>query len=650
MKHLLAALAARKIPLDTNEGDLKSLLSRAQRFRGDTKGIESWEDTLEKILVELRTTEYATAFLKPVKKSEAWDYDRVILHPMDLQTMGRKVKSKSYLSKKAFADDLNLIWDNCLTYNSDPNHHLRRAAQYMRKKSDQILRRIPDRHERFAPSMIDRFKYSPSPSPFLSPAKPRLINGSTVSSAQIATPKPNGVLPGATQLTNGDAIDGIIGAKGDAGAATTSASTSAGAAGAANATEPQTTMIHAGVTNIPFGDRPALERSAEGMATFVGFDAAMDEFLASWNPDEQPVEEATGPSGASDTRPRSSSMLSTGLPVLDVNTRLRQLADEDDELAVWKLVMDDANDASQLDASSDVDGSDSGIVDATKKRKRGEDMMMLPRKRQRLERIPAPERNPLENWWFAMGSTALLANAVPPSVDSPPMPNPRYVRMQAARQARSQAGEEQEDRPRRPKRSDGPSRSLFHLMSENVRTRKRARDIAIKIADQIEDEKQGVDPEDMTPLVPVDAVAASQPRKPWARRAALASRRRMEAWEDAIGPAEAQDCMESTAMLILEHANFDSSSTAALQAFGDIGGRCIQNLGHSLKVLNETHRGKMTAEEMVLHALFSNSIGSIYELEAYIKSDIIKHGAGLSNMLQTLEDVVSKAWNPTAVC
>jgi transcriptional activator SPT7 len=81
--------------------------------------------------------EYAAAFLKPVKKSEAWDYDRgwsqegywekanaqlpsVIKHPMDLQTMGRKIKSHSYMSKKAFADDLTLIWDNCLTYNTDP--------------------------------------------------------------------------------------------------------------------------------------------------------------------------------------------------------------------------------------------------------------------------------------------------------------------------------------------------------------------------------------------------------------------------------------------------------------------------------------------------------------------------------------------------
>jgi hypothetical protein len=104
-------------------------------------------------------------------------------------------------------------------------------------------------------------------------------------------------------------------------------------------------------------------------------------------------------------------------------------------------------------------------------------------------------------------------------------------------------------------------------MSENVRTRKRARDIAIKIADQIEDEKQGVDPEDLAPLVPVDAATSNQPRKPWARRAALTARRRMEVWEDAIGSAEAHDCMESTAMLVLEHANFDSELSFDLYGF-----------------------------------------------------------------------------------
>lgn len=38
---------------------------------------------------------------------------------MDLGTMSRKVKNHVYKTQREFVDDLNLIWDNCLTYNSD---------------------------------------------------------------------------------------------------------------------------------------------------------------------------------------------------------------------------------------------------------------------------------------------------------------------------------------------------------------------------------------------------------------------------------------------------------------------------------------------------------------------------------------------------
>lgn len=37
---------------------------------------------------------------------------------MDLQTMLKKVKQKSYKSKREFKDDLDLIWSNCFTYNA----------------------------------------------------------------------------------------------------------------------------------------------------------------------------------------------------------------------------------------------------------------------------------------------------------------------------------------------------------------------------------------------------------------------------------------------------------------------------------------------------------------------------------------------------
>lgn len=34
--------------------------------------------------------------------------------------MGRKVRNKQYRNKTEFIADLNLIWDNCLTYNAHP--------------------------------------------------------------------------------------------------------------------------------------------------------------------------------------------------------------------------------------------------------------------------------------------------------------------------------------------------------------------------------------------------------------------------------------------------------------------------------------------------------------------------------------------------
>lgn len=68
----------------------------------------------------------------------------VIKQPMDLGSMTKKLKSYSYKSKQEFVDDLNLIWDNCLKYNADPSHYLRKHALAMRKEMDKLIPLIPD--------------------------------------------------------------------------------------------------------------------------------------------------------------------------------------------------------------------------------------------------------------------------------------------------------------------------------------------------------------------------------------------------------------------------------------------------------------------------------------------------------------------------
>jgi transcriptional activator SPT7 len=62
---------------------------------------------------------------------------------MDLGTMTKKLKAVQYKSKQEFVTDLNLIWDNCLKYNANPDHFLRRHALFMRKETEKLVPLIP---------------------------------------------------------------------------------------------------------------------------------------------------------------------------------------------------------------------------------------------------------------------------------------------------------------------------------------------------------------------------------------------------------------------------------------------------------------------------------------------------------------------------
>ena len=111
--------------------------------------------------------EHSQAFLTRVSKRDAPDYYdgawllTVIKNPMDLGTMQKKLRGGQYRDKDQFAADLNLIWDNCLTYNAAPQHPLRRNAQFMRKKANHLLEFVgeaPDIKE-----VISQMRNTPTP-------------------------------------------------------------------------------------------------------------------------------------------------------------------------------------------------------------------------------------------------------------------------------------------------------------------------------------------------------------------------------------------------------------------------------------------------------------------------------------------------------
>ncbi|KAK0231399.1 hypothetical protein IW262DRAFT_1343900 [Armillaria fumosa] len=155
MNNLLRTLTESHVREAFPNTDLKLLLTTVKdgRHAGD-KLSDPFYDSLDGLLADLRTVTIdnhdAEAFLKPVSKTEAPDYHTIIQNPMDLQTMTRKVKVKSYKSKREFQDDLDLIWTNCYTYNGD-NHPLRHCVNRLKGKADKLLRNITDRKERHDP-------------------------------------------------------------------------------------------------------------------------------------------------------------------------------------------------------------------------------------------------------------------------------------------------------------------------------------------------------------------------------------------------------------------------------------------------------------------------------------------------------------------
>ena len=62
---------------------------------------------------------YSEAFLEPVEWKELGllDYLTIVKKPMDFQTIKENLNSGAYPTYDAFFADIQLIWDNCKTYN-----------------------------------------------------------------------------------------------------------------------------------------------------------------------------------------------------------------------------------------------------------------------------------------------------------------------------------------------------------------------------------------------------------------------------------------------------------------------------------------------------------------------------------------------------
>ncbi|KAI2603769.1 hypothetical protein GGR54DRAFT_644510 [Hypoxylon sp. NC1633] len=150
LKHLIARIDMKRDMVLASDAELRSLMNEVRKNRSkwaseENVNQEELYEAVEKVLTELKAlTEYSTPFLQRVNKKDAPDYYNFIKQPMDLGSMTKKLKQLTYKSKADFVTDLNLIWDNCLRYNQDMNHPLRRMANGMRKEAEKLIPLIPD--------------------------------------------------------------------------------------------------------------------------------------------------------------------------------------------------------------------------------------------------------------------------------------------------------------------------------------------------------------------------------------------------------------------------------------------------------------------------------------------------------------------------
>ncbi|ADM12463.1 bromodomain-containing transcriptional activator [Encephalitozoon intestinalis ATCC 50506] len=83
------------------------------------------------LISDLCINAYAWPFLKPVDPKEVPNYYKCISKPMDLSTMSSKLKNNEYKFIEAFVEDVNLMVNNCFTYNGKDTQYYKCAQKLL---------------------------------------------------------------------------------------------------------------------------------------------------------------------------------------------------------------------------------------------------------------------------------------------------------------------------------------------------------------------------------------------------------------------------------------------------------------------------------------------------------------------------------------
>ena len=103
-----------------------------------TPGQEEPLKRMTKIVNSLLARQDCAPFREPVdwRGLELYDYPEIIDKMMDLGTIKRRLERGHYSTAHQVAEDIRLIWANCMTYNADGSDFWLLAKSYSRRFED----------------------------------------------------------------------------------------------------------------------------------------------------------------------------------------------------------------------------------------------------------------------------------------------------------------------------------------------------------------------------------------------------------------------------------------------------------------------------------------------------------------------------------
>ncbi|GJN91821.1 hypothetical protein Rhopal_004844-T1 [Rhodotorula paludigena] len=625
-----------------NPDELKRLVVEASEAVDDKSAANDFQETLERIVGEIRnTTEHSGAFLQKVRKADVPDYYDVIKRPMDLATLLKKVKQQAYRTKKAFAEDLDLIWSNCLLYNSHPNHPLRHSAEFLRAKSNQLLEFITD------PALSQRSLLAAS----LSSAA---LDARRGNSARVGTPDEDADADGESDEDGGRSKRAL----------------SERLLNGVNGDEPTPPPPH-----FPFEEHAAFVRTPHSMHEFLLLDQELSKLEGNGF---RPIRSSVAlPPSAFEPAPSTSS-LAVAKPKSRaksrVNTLVRHLHPE--------ALPGPASPAPALTAASSRAATPSASEPSTPAAPPPA-LAPLP---------PRDPNDPLEAiWWDVVApvrSSAQLyhpsTSAVPAAVPEPGadginghgpasaagpakliqgaapalvagMPHVPWVGFTASPfvtssgvSAASGGTAKGKGRAAAGKRT---SKGLGVRMRRNCETLRRIR----RVGDTLARESTAADLEsptvsdgdfsDLSDNEPnVAAMEVDHPPKRRRRtpqrpkslvRAQTIPREAMRC--PATAPDAAREALRAVGAGVLEHAGFEGASGGALDVLGHLAGEYITNLGRTLRFYVDRYGNDLSERRILNQALAENGVPSPSHLSSHVSEDIDRYGARLNDTLSKLE-------------